>query len=89
MLTPEQQQAVWALTPVELSNNGTMTWETMVDYDGEYTQDTAAAVISQQMGGSLSESEVSTALVELNDKGLITYSAFKAAPLPAAGASRF
>jgi len=86
MLTPQQQQAVWSQTPAELSNEATMTWQTMVDYDGEYSEDSAAAAISQQMGGSLSEAEVQASLIELNNKGLLAYVAFKAAPLPGSSA---
>ena len=82
MITTEQQIEVWALSsPSEISNNAKWVWQNMADQDDTYEQETAGDVISQQMGGSLSASEVNAALEELEEKDLLEFVTFKAKAL--------
>ena len=77
-LPTEEQNAVWALTLEQLSLNATLTWQYMADNsEVEWSAETGAADISSGMGGTLSTSEVSDALEELEQKELITSRIFK------------
>lgn len=84
-LPTEEQNAVWPLTPSQLSSNSKYVWQFMADNsEVEWSSDTGATDISAGMGGSLTEQEVSDALAELNQKGFITSNTFKVASPPAA-----
>ena len=81
-ISREQQLEVWALaSPSEISNNAKYVWELMADTDNTYEKETAGDQISQEMGGSLSGSEVNTALEELEEKDLLEFVTFKAKAL--------
>ena len=83
-LPTSEQNQVWSLTLEQLSLNATLTWQYMADNsDVEWSADTGAADISSGMGGTLSTSEVTTALEELEEKGLITPRIFKVESPPA------
>ena len=77
-LPAEEQNAVWSLTPEQLSNNAKWVWQFMADNsEVEWSTETGSADISSGMGTSLSTEDVDTALQELNDKGLVSSSTFK------------
>ena len=79
-LPTEEQNVVWGLTPEQLGNSAKWVWQFMADNSEiEWSSDTGAADISSGMGGSLSTSEVETALEELNEKDLISSPSFKVA----------
>ena len=80
-LTPAQQQEVWILTPAELSQNATVVWQCMADYDSTYDPASAAVTIEGQLGGTLNQTEIQAALNELNEKNLLEATGFKAGPL--------
>lgn len=87
-ISQAQQQQVWALPEAQLSDGAKAVWQAMADIDQTYNSDTAATVISGQMGGSLSPTEVTTALQELGEKGFLQYTSFMAvypASLPPVG----
>lgn len=82
MITREEQLEVWALaSPAEISNNAKYVWQLMADTDATYDKETAGQTISDEMGGSLSPSEVETALAELEERNLLEFVTFKAKAL--------
>jgi hypothetical protein len=81
MISPEQQNYVWGLTQAQLSNNAKYVWEYMADNpDVQWSTETGAADISAGMGGSISPEDVTVALVELDEKGLISQPFFIVEP---------
>jgi len=71
-ISTADQQAVWAIPEADLSDNAKTTYQVMADHTGEiYDQPGAASMISSQLGNSLTEAEVSAALNELYQYGLL------------------
>lgn len=79
-ITKEEKNIVWGFSPEQLSLNATVVWQYMATNEEiEWSSETGAADISSGLGGSLSTSEVETALEELNEKDLISSPSFKVA----------
>jgi hypothetical protein len=72
-LPASEQNYIWARTEEQLSANAKYVWEYMADNSEiQWSTETGAADISAGMGGSLTASEVTTALEELDAKNLIS-----------------
>lgn len=77
-ITKVQQQIVWAVPEIDLSDAAKAVWQAMADYGQGYNSVDAAVVISAQMGGSISEAEVTNAINELWTKGYLLQTSFEA-----------
>ena len=77
-LPASEQNFVWGKTPAQISNNAKWVWEYMADNaDTQWSSETGSTDIAAGMGGSLTVEEVDEALVELNDKGLVSATIFQ------------